>query len=123
MVEILKTRSRTEIVGLILQAVEAEPLTRSKIMYLAMLNFNQTNQYTALLVREGLLQYRTLENKYAINDKGRQFLALFNETNKLLNTPDGWSYNSSSIQFASPEPSPATPTTKVTHGATGGDIR
>jgi hypothetical protein len=29
-----------------------------------------------------------LDRKYAITDKGRQFLALFNETNKLLTEPD-----------------------------------
>jgi hypothetical protein len=29
-----------------------------------------------------------LDRKYAITDKGRQFLALFNETNKLPTTPN-----------------------------------
>jgi DNA-binding PadR family transcriptional regulator len=30
-----------------------------------------------------------LDRKYAITDKGRQFLTSFNETNKLLTTPNG----------------------------------
>ncbi len=86
--EILKTRSRTEIIGLILQAVEAEPLTCSKIMYQAMLNFNQVKDYARFLTQQGLLGYVTSDRKYAITDKGRQFLALFNKTNQLLTTLD-----------------------------------
>ena len=80
----MKTRSSTEIIGLILQALEGEPLTRSKIMYQSMINFTQVTGYTAFLVQEGLLRYMVLDRKYAITDKGRQFLALFSETSKLL---------------------------------------
>jgi predicted transcriptional regulator len=80
----LKTRHRTEIIGLILQAVEEEPLTPSKIMYQAMLNFTQVNDYTSLMIQQELLNYSKLDRKYIITDKGRQFLALFNETSKLL---------------------------------------
>ena len=80
----MKARSRTEIIGLILQAVEVEPLTRSKIMYQAMLNFKQATDYSAVMIQVGLLKYLMLDRKYAITDKGRQFLALFNETNNLL---------------------------------------
>ena len=81
----MKTRGSTEIIGLILQAVEREALTRSKIMYKAILNFKQVNDYTALLTEGGLLTYLAQERKYVITDRGRQFLILFEETNKLLN--------------------------------------
>jgi predicted transcriptional regulator len=80
----LKTRSSAEIIGLILQAIEEEPLTRSKIMYQAMLNFTQVTDYTSLLIQQELLSYSKLDRKYTITDKGRQFLALFTETSKLL---------------------------------------
>jgi predicted transcriptional regulator len=80
----LKGRSRTEIIGLILQAVDEEPLTRSKIMYQTMLGFKQVTDYTSLLIQQELLSYSKLDRKYIITDKGRQFLALFTETNKLL---------------------------------------
>jgi predicted transcriptional regulator len=71
---------------LILQAVEREALTRSKIMYKAILNFKQVTDYTAILTEEGLLTYLAQDRKYAITDRGRQFLTLFKETNKLLTT-------------------------------------
>ena len=80
----MKYRDRAEIIGLILQAVEGEPLTCSKIMYQMMLNFKQVTDYTSLLIQQELLSYSKLDRKYIITDKGRQFLALFNETNKLL---------------------------------------
>lgn len=82
----LKTRGSTEIIGLILQAVERQELTRSKIMYHAILNFKQVTDYTAFLTKEGLLTYLSQDRKYAITDRGRQFLTLFKETNKLLTT-------------------------------------
>ena len=83
----LKTRGSTEIIGLILQAVEGQALTRSKIMYHAILNFKQVTDYTSLLTEEGLLTYLSQDRKYAITDRGRQFLTLFKETNKLLTAP------------------------------------
>jgi predicted transcriptional regulator len=73
---------------LISQAGEREALIRSKIMYQAILNFKHVTDYTAILIQESLLTYPMLDRKYAITDKGRQFLALFNETSKLLTAPD-----------------------------------
>ena len=49
-----------------------------------MLNFKQVTDYTSLLIQQELLSYSKLDRKYIITDKGRQFLALFTETNKLL---------------------------------------
>lgn len=71
---------------MILQAVEREALTRSKIMYQAILNFKQATDYTAFLAEEGLLTYLEQDRRYAITDRGKQFLTLFKETNKLLAT-------------------------------------
>jgi predicted transcriptional regulator len=80
----LKTRDSTEIIGLILQAVEHQPLTRSKIMYQALLNFKQVTDYAGILTDEGLLSYLVENRKFAITNTGKQFLELFKETNKLL---------------------------------------
>lgn len=55
-------------------------------MYKAILNFKQVTDYTAILTEEGLLTYLAQDRKYAITDRGRQFLTLFKETNKLLTT-------------------------------------
>jgi predicted transcriptional regulator len=82
----LKTRGSTEIIALILQAVELEPLTRSKIMYQALLNFKQVTDYTGFLTHEGLLQHLMDNGKFVITPRGKLFLELFKEANKLLTT-------------------------------------
>jgi predicted transcriptional regulator len=53
-------------------------------MYQALLNFKQVTDYTAFLTEQGLLTYMAQDRKYAITNRGRQFLTLFKETNKLL---------------------------------------
>ena len=50
----------------------------------AMLDFTHVTDYTSLLIQQELLSYSKLDRKYIITDKGRQFLALFTETSKLL---------------------------------------
>ncbi len=82
----MKTRDSTEIISLILQSVEHQPLTRSKIMYQALLNFKQVIDYAGFLTDEGLLSYLMANRKFAITNRGKQFLELFKETNKLLTT-------------------------------------
>ena len=83
----MKARSRAEVISLILQAVEAQPITRSKIMYEVMLSFKMTTDYISLLTEQGLLSYVKQDKKYAITGKGRQFLTLYNKTDRLLTTP------------------------------------
>ncbi len=90
----MRTRCRTGIVDLILQAVAGEPLAHTKVICHTILNFNQINHHTPFLIRKGLLTYQTLNRKSAITDKGRkQLLGLFNETDKLLMTLDNDDYN------------------------------
>ena len=55
-------------------------------MYQALLNFKQVTDYTSFLTREGLLRYLIDNRKFAITNRGKQFLDLFRETNKLLMT-------------------------------------
>lgn len=82
----MRTRDSTEIICSILQVVEHQPLTRSKIMYQALLNFKQVTDYAGFLTDEGLLSYLMESRKFAITSRGRQFLDLFKETKKLLTT-------------------------------------
>ena len=56
-------------------------------MYQAILNFKQVSDYAAYLTEAGLLKYFTEDRKYAITERGKQFLALFKKTNSLLATP------------------------------------
>ena len=63
-----------------------------------MLNFTQVKYYTSFLTQQGLLRYLGLEEKkYAITDKGRQFLALFDETDRLLKPSGDVNNNNNNI--------------------------
>lgn len=80
----MKTRSRTDIIGIILQAVKDEPLTRSKIMYETLLNFRQVRDYCVMLEDAGLLTHLKENRLYRITEKGRIFLGLYDESSKIL---------------------------------------
>ena len=55
-------------------------------MYQAILNFKQATDYAGILTNEGLLCYPVENRKYAITNRGKQFLELLKETKKLLTT-------------------------------------
>jgi predicted transcriptional regulator len=96
----LKTRSSTDIIGLILEAAAGEPVTRSKIMYQAMLNFKQVSDYAQFLTNAGLLTYISQDRQYGITEKGRQFLQLFKEANGLLRMANNNNNNNNNNHIA-----------------------
>jgi predicted transcriptional regulator len=50
-------RSRTEIVGCILDAANGGGTTKTKLMYTAFLNYNQLNEYLSILIEYNLIEY------------------------------------------------------------------
>ena len=53
----MKYRSRSDIVGLLLDAANGGRATKTKMMYKAYLSFNQLREYLALLIENGLIEY------------------------------------------------------------------
>jgi predicted transcriptional regulator len=53
----MKYRSRSDIVGLLLDAANGGGATKAKLMYKAYLSFNQLREYLTLLVENGLIEY------------------------------------------------------------------
>jgi predicted transcriptional regulator len=53
----MKYRSRSDIVGLLLDAANGGGATKTKLMYKAYLSFNQLREYLTLLVENGLTEY------------------------------------------------------------------
>jgi predicted transcriptional regulator len=53
----MKYRSRSDIVGLLLDAANGGGATKTKLMYKAYLSFNQLREYLTLLVENGLIEY------------------------------------------------------------------
>ena len=76
-------RSRTEIVGNILDAANGGA-TKTKIMYIAFLSYNQLNEYLSILIENNLIEYLDGTNKFKTTEKGLNYLKMHNEIGKLL---------------------------------------
>ena len=53
----MKYRSRSDIVGLLLEAANGGGATKTKLMYKAYLSYNQLREYLTFLVENGLIEY------------------------------------------------------------------
>jgi predicted transcriptional regulator len=77
-------RSRTEIVGNILDAANGEGTTKTKIMYIAFLSYNQLNEYLSILIENNLIEYLDGTHQFKTTEKGLNYLKMHNEISKLL---------------------------------------
>ncbi|HEX2408995.1 MAG TPA: winged helix-turn-helix domain-containing protein [Nitrososphaeraceae archaeon] len=81
----MKYRSRTEIVGNILDAANGGA-TKTKIMYKAFLSYNQLKEYLSVLIENALLEYIYGTHKFKTTEKGLNYLKMHNEIGELLLT-------------------------------------
>jgi predicted transcriptional regulator len=81
----MKYRSRTEIVGNILEAANGGA-TKTKIMYKAFLSYVQLKEYLSVLIENNLLEYIDGTHKFKTTEKGLNFLKMHNEIGELLLT-------------------------------------
>ena len=78
----MKYRSRSDIVGLLLDAANGGGATKTKLMYKAYLSFNQLWEYLTLLVENGLIEYEVGQT-YKTTEKGMRVLHLQNEIDEV----------------------------------------
>ena len=81
-------RSRTEIVAMILDAANGGA-TKTKIMYKAMLSYNQLKEYLSFLIENNLIEYRDGTHEFRTTEKGLNLLKMYNEMAELLPTTIG----------------------------------
>ena len=79
----MKYRSRTEIVGNILDAANGGA-TKTKIMYVAFLSYAQLKEYLSILVENDLIEYLEGIRKFKTTEKGLNYLKMNNEIGELL---------------------------------------
>jgi predicted transcriptional regulator len=75
----MKYRSRSEIVGLLLDAANGGGATKTKLMYKAYLSFNQLKEYLALLGENALIEYEDGMHTYRTTEKGIRLLKIQSE--------------------------------------------
>ena len=78
------SRSRREIVAMILNAANKGGETKTKIMYFAFLSYNQVKEYLSVLIENNLIEYLDGGNKFKTTEKGLFFLKMYNEIGELL---------------------------------------
>ncbi len=81
----MKYRSRTEIVSMILEAANGGA-TKTKIMYIAFLSYNQLKEYLSILIENNLIDYLEGTHKFKTTEKGLNLLKMHNEMAELLHT-------------------------------------
>jgi predicted transcriptional regulator len=79
----MKYRSRTEIVGLILEAANGGGATKTKIMYKAFLSFAQLREYLTTLQDNGLIEYEGGMQTYRTTEKGMKLLDIYEKMHEL----------------------------------------
>ncbi|NAL77585.1 winged helix-turn-helix domain-containing protein [Nitrososphaera sp. AFS] len=86
----MKYRSRSDIIGLLLEAANGGGATKTKMMYKAFLSFNQLREYLAVLVENALIEYEGNQT-YRTTQKGLRVLQLQNKIEELapMNYIDG----------------------------------
>jgi predicted transcriptional regulator len=81
----MKYRSRTEIVGNILDAANGRA-TKTKIMYKAFLSYVQLKEYLSVLIENNLIEYLDGTRTFKTTEKGLNYLKMQNEMGELLQT-------------------------------------
>ena len=79
----MKYRSRTEIVGNILDATNGG-VTKTKIMCTAFLSYGQLREYLSVLIENNLIEYRDGTQTYKTTEKGLIYIKMHNEMGELL---------------------------------------
>ena len=58
--------------------------TKTKIMYKAMLSYNQLKEYLSVLIENNLIEYRDGNKTFKTTEKGLNLLKIYNEMTELL---------------------------------------
>ncbi|HSL12691.1 MAG TPA: winged helix-turn-helix domain-containing protein [Nitrososphaeraceae archaeon] len=81
----MKNRSRTEIVGNILDSANGGA-TKTKIMYRAFLSYGQLKEYLSILIENNLIEFLDGTQMFKTTEKGLNYLKKHNEMEELLQT-------------------------------------
>jgi predicted transcriptional regulator len=80
----MKHRSKSEIVGAILEAANGGGVTKTTIMYKAMLSYEYMKEYLLSLVQDELIEYEQGMMTYRTTPKGMRLLQLYNNVNEMV---------------------------------------
>jgi predicted transcriptional regulator len=80
----MKHRSRSEIIGAILEAANGGGVTKTTIMYKAVISYDYMKQFLLSLAEDGLIEYEQGRMTYRTTAKGMRLLQLYNNVNEMV---------------------------------------
>ena len=83
----MKHRSRSEIIGAILEAANGGGATKTTIMYKAVLSYDLMKDYLLSLAEDDLIEYEQGMMTYRTTPKGMRVLQLYNNVNEMVQPP------------------------------------
>lgn len=79
----MKHRSRSEIIGAILEAANGGGATKTTIMYKAVLSYDLMKQHLIFLAENDLIEYEQGMMTYRTTERGMRLLQLYNNMNEM----------------------------------------
>ncbi|MGA7542623.1 MAG: winged helix-turn-helix domain-containing protein [Nitrososphaeraceae archaeon] len=79
----MKHRSKSEIIGAILEAANGGGATKTTIMYKAVLSYDLMKQHLIFLAENDLIEYEQGMMTYRTTEKGMRLLQLYNNMNEM----------------------------------------
>jgi predicted transcriptional regulator len=76
-------RNRIDIIAQLLDAASS-PTTKTKMMYKAMLSYEQLKEYLVMLSENDLIGYDKPSQRFATTDKGFQLIKRYEDLSKLI---------------------------------------
>jgi len=80
----MKHRSRLEIIAEILETANTNKAIQAKIMHRVYLSYPQLKEYLALLLENGLIEYKQVERVYLTTARGMRFLEIYRQLNDVV---------------------------------------
>jgi predicted transcriptional regulator len=76
-------RNRIDIIAQLLDAASS-PTTKTKMMYKAMISYEQLKEYLVMLAENDLIVYDKPSGRFTTTDKGYQFMKRYEDLCKLI---------------------------------------
>jgi predicted transcriptional regulator len=83
----MKYRSRIDIISQILEVANGGDVTKTNIMYKALLSYAQMKEYLTMLTDNGLLSYDKETQTFKTTEKGLRFLNTYNQMGDEMKAP------------------------------------
>jgi len=82
--QVMKHRSRLEIIAEVLETANTSKAIQPKIMHRVYLSYQQLKEYLALLLENGLIEYGETDRIYRTTSRGMRFLEIYRQLNDVV---------------------------------------